>query len=159
MIRFLPQHPVSDLDVVLATRYRAVISTLQGLMSGRHVLQRNGVPHVACVSCTSVVAQQCNCSIASMIVHAMRTHSVIWHVKVARPSWSRKGETPVSCDVTGLRLERFAHCPQFPKEAGHESSSSHSGTPSLGTRHRPQMSAWLFMGSLSPLPHKHDKET
>ncbi len=93
--------PVSDLDVVIATSHGAAISALQGLMSGRHVLQRNCVPHITCVSCPTFAAPQCNCSTASMIVHGTHTHLVIWHVKVARPSWSTRTKRPSSATSTG----------------------------------------------------------
>ena len=76
-----------------------------------------------------------------------------------QPQLVKKGETSVSCDVTAPRLGRSTQRPQFPEEAGHESSSSHSSTPSLAVRHRPQMSAWMFTGFLiTPPPQNAIRE-
>ena len=64
--------PVPGLDVVIAASHGAAISAPHGLTPGWPVLRRNCVPHIACVSCPYVAVQQCNCSIASMIVHETR---------------------------------------------------------------------------------------
>lgn len=76
-------------------------------MSGRPVLERNCVLHIACVSCSSVVAPQCDCSIASMIAHG--THpSRHLACESREPQLVNKGETPVCCNVDwgGSRINR-----------------------------------------------------
>ena len=148
---------LSDLDVVIATSHGAAISARQGLMPGRYVLQRNCVPHAACVSCPSVAAPQCDCSIASMIVHGT---PISRHLtcESRQTQLANKDETLVCCNVDwgGSRIVRID------RETGHESPLSHHCTPSLAARHWPQMATWMFTGSRhTPPPHypyQYDKK-
>ena len=113
-------------------------------------MERNCVPHIACVSCPSVVAPQCDCSIASMIAHG--THpSRHLACESREPQLVNKGETPVCCNVDwgGSRINRNSLKKQVTRRS-HLTSAHHLWQPGTGRR---CPHGCLRGPVLSPLPH------
>lgn len=79
----------------MATSHGIAISAQQGAQCQDNMFCSETVCHTACVSCPSVAALRCDCSLASMVVH--ETHpSRRLACESCQPSWPTRAKHPIA---------------------------------------------------------------